>query len=176
LNVPAPVVPDHLAVSIADQRLILVSANGETLGCYPVSTARNGAGEQEGSGCTPRGWHYIRAMIGAGMPEGTVFRARRPTGEIFSEALARRFPERDWILSRILWLCGREPGRNRGGAVDSFRRFIYIHGTPDSEPMGIPQSHGCIRMRNRDVIELFDRVRPGLPVLISDSPNCRTRQ
>lgn len=173
--VPAPVVSDHLHVSIAEQRLFLVSAAGETLACYPVSTARNGAGEIQDSGCTPRGWHYIRAMIGGGMPEGTVFRARRPTGEIYSGTLARRFPQRDWILSRILWLCGLEPGKNRGGKVDSFRRFIYIHGTPDTEPMGVPQSHGCIRMRNRDVIELFDRVRPGLPVLISESSNCRTR-
>ena len=91
---------------------------------------------------------------------------RRHTGEIYTPELARQFPERDWILSRILWLCGLEPGKNRGGSVDTMRRYIYIHGTPDSEPMGVPKSHGCIRMRNQDVIRLFDMVTPGTPVLI----------
>lgn len=133
---------------------------------YSVSTALNGAGEQEGSGCTPRGWHYIRARIGAGLHEGAVLVGRRPTGEIYSNELAQRFPQRDWILSRILWLSGREPGRNRLGAVDTMRRYIYLHGTPDTEPMGVPQSHGCIRMRNSDVIDLFERVVTGMPVLI----------
>lgn len=108
----------------------------------------------------------MRAMIGEGAPLNAVFVARRPTGEVYSAELARQFPERDWILSRILWLCGLEPGKNRGAGVDSFRRFIYIHGTPDSEPMGIPRSHGCIRMRNRDVAELFGRLTPGIPVFI----------
>ncbi|HHO69727.1 MAG TPA: L,D-transpeptidase, partial [Gammaproteobacteria bacterium] len=131
-------------------------------------TARNGAGEQEGSECTPRGRHRIRACIGAGCAPGTVFLGRRPTGEVYSEALAAREPGRDWILSRILWLCGEEPGRNRLGEVDSMRRFIYIHGCPDSEPVGEPRSHGCIRMTNRDVIDLFDRVAPGTPVLIRE--------
>ncbi|MBD3639773.1 MAG: L,D-transpeptidase [Marinobacter sp.] len=157
---------DHLAVSIAAQTLSLVNDQGDILACYPVSTALNGPGEQDGSGCTPRGEHYIRAMVGTGLPENTVFRARRPTGEIYSQELARKHPDRDWILSRILWLCGREPGKNRGSGVDTFRRFIYIHGTPDTEPMGVPKSHGCIRMRNPDVMELFDRVRAGLRVVI----------
>lgn len=133
---------------------------------YPVSTALKGNGERQDSGCTPRGRHYIRAMIGGGQPLGTVFIGRRPTGEIYSPALARSEPGRDWILSRILWLCGRERGVNRGPGVDSFRRFIYIHGTPDSEPMGVARSHGCIRMRNSDVADLYDRVRPGIPVII----------
>ena len=157
---------DHLAVSIADQTLSLVNDQGGIIASYPVSTALNGAGEQDGSGCTPRGEHYIRAMVGQGLPANTVFRARRPTGEIFSPELALAHPDRDWILSRIIWLCGLEPGKNRGPGVDTFRRFIYIHGTPDTEPMGVPRSHGCIRMRNPDVIELFDRVCAGLRVVI----------
>lgn len=157
---------DHLAVSIAAQTLSLIDGQGDTIASYPVSTALNGPGERDGSGCTPRGEHYIRAMVGEGLPEKTVFRARRPTGEIYSPDLARKHPERDWILSRIIWLCGLEPGKNRGHGVDTFRRFIYIHGTPDTEPMGVPRSHGCIRMRNQDVIALFGRVEAGLRVVI----------
>lgn len=135
---------------------------------FPVSTATKGAGEQVDSFQTPRGSHYIRARIGDGLPAGSVIVGRRPTGEIYSDALAREYPGRDWILSRILWLCGREPGRNRLGRVDTMRRYIYIHGTPDSEPMGAPASHGCIRMRNQDVIALFAMVSPGTPVDISE--------
>ncbi|WP_349557465.1 L,D-transpeptidase [Marinobacter sp. NFXS9] len=135
---------------------------------YSVSTAANGPGEANGSGCTPRGEHYVRACIGADQPRGTVFRGRRPTGEIYTAELANAFPDRDWILSRILWLCGRESGRNRGGQVDSMRRYIYIHGTPDTEPMGIAASHGCIRMRNDDVIALFEMVQPGTPITITE--------
>ncbi len=133
---------------------------------YECSTALNGPGERDGSGCTPRGAHRVRAVIGRGLPPLTVFVGRRPTGEQYSEALAQSYPDRDWILGRILWLCGNEPGKNRGGSVDSQRRFIYIHGTPDSEPMGIPQSHGCIRMRIEDVVELADHIRVGCPVTL----------
>lgn len=154
-------------ISLEKQTLSLVKNAGARSMVYPVSTALNGAGERNGSGCTPRGQHYIRALIGAGQPLNTVFVGRRPTGEILTPAVAARYPERDWILTRILWLCGCEPGRNRLGSVDSFRRFIYIHGTPDTEPMGMPQSHGCIRMRNDQVAELFSQVRPGTPVYIS---------
>ena len=127
-----------------------------------------GAGERLGSEQTPRGWHRIRALIGAGCAPGTVFVGRRPSGETYSAELARCYPKRDWILTRILWLCGNEPGRNRFGAVDSMRRYIYIHGCPDSEPMGEPRSHGCVRMRNRDIIDLFDQVQAGFPVLIEE--------
>ncbi len=155
----------RIEIDLARQRLTLHPAEGDAIE-YPVSTAGNGPGERQDSGCTPRGRHYIRAMIGHGQPRQTVFVARRPTGEIYSEALARNHPERDWILTRILWLCGTEKGRNRGPGVDSFRRFIYIHGTPDTEPMGEPRSHGCIRMRNGDVADLFDRVGPGTEVMI----------
>lgn len=149
----------HLEVSIAKQQLC-VYEDDKCIKCYAISTAKNGAGEQNGSGCTPRGQHYIRAKIGSGQPTNTVFVGRRPTGEIYDEKLGEQFPGRDWILSRILWLCGKEPGKNRMGEVDSMRRYIYIHGTPDSEPMGTPLSHGCIRMRNNDIIELFDSIPP----------------
>jgi hypothetical protein len=133
---------------------------------YRVSTSRHGPGEQRNSGCTPRGLHRVRIRIGADCPEGTVFVARRPTGERCDAELVRRSPERDWILTRILWLTGSESGRNRGGCVDTLRRYIYIHGCPDSEPIGQPCSHGCIRMRNKDLIELFDLVANGTLVEI----------
>ena len=135
---------------------------------YPVSSARNGAGEQSGSGCTPRGLHVIRARIGAGCAANSVFIGRRPSGECYTPELGRRFPERDWILSRILWLSGCEPGRNRLGKVDTLRRYIYIHGCPDELPLGVALSHGCIRMRNSDIMELFELVAPGTPVMIRE--------
>jgi len=154
-------------VSLAGQALWLERA-GLELARWPVSTAANGPGERLGSGCTPRGWHQIRACIGAGAPPGTVFVGRRPSGEIYSPALARRHPGRDWILTRILWLSGLERGRNRLGEVDTMRRYIYIHGCPDEVRLGRPGSGGCIRMRNAAVIELFERVGPGTRVLISE--------
>ena len=129
-----------------------------------MSTAVKGTGEWNGSECTPRGRHRIRIKIGAGCPVNTVFVGRRPTGEIFHRELARDNPERDWILTRILWLTGLEPGYNRGGGRDSLHRYIYIHGTPDSQPVGEPRSHGCIRMKNQDLIDLFERVAVGTPV------------
>lgn len=133
-----------------------------------VSTAARGAGEAKDSECTPRGRHVVRAKIGAGTPLNTVFHGRRPTGEIYTPDLAERNPGRDWILTRILWLSGLEPGRNRLGEVDSMRRFIYIHGCPDETPMGVARSHGCVRMRNTDIVELFDRVRAGTHVNIRE--------
>ncbi|MDF0749098.1 L,D-transpeptidase [Marinobacter sp. 71-i] len=155
-----------IEISLDTQTLTLFPDGASTPLSYPVSTALNGPGERQSSGCTPRGRHYVRAMVGGGVPLNSVFVARRPTGEVYSDALSRKFPERDWILSRILWLCGLESGKNRGPGVDSFRRFIYIHGTPDTEPMGVPRSHGCIRMRNKDVVDLYGRVSPGMPVTI----------
>jgi lipoprotein-anchoring transpeptidase ErfK/SrfK len=147
----------YLHIQLGGQRLTLVE-DGEVLFQAPISSAANGPGEQNGSGCTPRGWHCIRAKIGDGAVENTVFIGRRPSGEVYDEALAREHPGRDWILTRILWLSGLEKGRNRLGQVDSMRRYIYIHGTPDSEPMGEAKSHGCIRMHNKDIIRLFDLV------------------
>ena len=135
---------------------------------YSISSALNGVGEQKNSGQTPRGQHYIRAKIGQGLPENAVLVGRRFTGEVYSLALAKQYPGRDWILTRILWLSGCEPGRNRLGNVDTMQRYIYIHGTPDTEAMGVPLSHGCIRMRNSDLIELFDLVAVGTPVEINE--------
>lgn len=133
-----------------------------------VSTALNGAGEQKDSGCTPRGQHIIRARIGDGLPVNTVFVGRRATGEIYDEALGQHYPNRDWILTRILWLSGCELGKNRLGNVDTMQRYIYIHGCPDSLPMGTPLSHGCIRMRNEDLLVLFDLVNAGTRVIIHE--------
>ena len=153
-------------VHIAAQQLELLGDAGNTLRRYSVSTATNGAGEVCGSYCTPRGKHIVRAKIGAGQPENTVFVRRRPTGEIYTPELGEQFPDRDWILTRILWLSGCEVGFNRLGENDTMRRYIYIHGTPDSAQLGTPGSHGCIRMRNADLLELFELVSAGTPVNI----------
>lgn len=159
--------PTRIEISLAEQRLRYWE-DGAPVMDVAVSTAKNGAGERQGSGCTPRGAHLIRAKIGAGAPPNTVFVGRRPTGEIYSRELGERFPNRDWILTRILWLSGREPGLNRLGEVDTMRRYIYLHGTPDHVQLGQPGSHGCVRMRNRDIIALFDRVPVRTPVFITE--------
>ena len=158
----------RIRINISTQYIDLIDKNGSIIKRYAISTSKNGAGEQNGSYCTPRGRHIVRAKIGAGRPLNTVFVERRPTGEIYSPELARSFPKRDWILTRILWLSGCEPGYNRLGAVDTMRRAIYIHGSPDSAEMGKPGSHGCIRMRNEDLVELFDLVPVRTPVEIRE--------
>jgi hypothetical protein len=155
----------RIRVDLGAQRLELLEG-GRCLRAWPVSTAAKGAGEEEGSERTPRGLHEVRAKIGAGAPAGAVFVGRRPTGEVCTPVRWRAEPERDWILTRILWLRGLEIGRNRLGRVDSMRRHVYIHGTPDEAALGTPASHGCIRMRSADVIELFDLVAPGTRVEI----------
>lgn len=152
-----------IVIDITAQTLELFGDAGELLRRYPVSTGANGAGEEGGSYCTPRGRHVVRAKIGAGQPANTVFVGRRPTGEIWTPELGARHPGRDWILTRILWLSGCEPGYNRLGSCDTMRRYIYIHGTPDETRME-PGSHGCVRMRNADVTELFDLVPAGTAV------------
>lgn len=157
----------HILISIGRQCLSLFEG-ADLLAEYSISTALNGAGERKNSGCTPRGRHVVRACIGAGRAINSVFVGRRFTGEIYSPQLALKHPGRDWILTRILWLSGVEPGRNRLGEVDTMQRYIYIHGTPDSEPMGVPLSHGCIRMRNADLVSLFDRVSAGTVVIIEE--------
>ena len=154
----------RIEISLAHQNLCLIEGGQSVL--MPVSTARNGAGARNNSECTPLGEHVIRAKIGAGQPVNTVFVGRRPTGELYCRELDAREPDRDWILTRILWLSGLEPGRNRLGDVDTMRRYIYIHGAPDHVPMGVTGSHGCIRMRNADVIDLFERVEIGARVSI----------
>ena len=164
----------QIQISLAEQKLWLLDPGG-VLDEWSISSARNGAGERSGSECTPRGWHQVRARIGAGCAPGTVFVGRRPTGECYRPELARAQPERDWILSRILWLSGLESGFNRLGEVDSMRRYIYIHGCPDECPMGVARSHGCIRMRNRDVIHLFDQVPAGTRVWIGEEAVGRPR-
>jgi len=156
----------RIEVTISSQQLDLIDDGGALIKRYTVSTATRGPGELNGSYCTPRGRHVIRARIGAGQPPNTVFVERRPTGEVYTPELAARFPGRDWILTRILWLSGCEPGFNRMGPVDTMRRYIYIHGSPDSVEMGKPGSIGCIRMRNEDIVELFDRVAVGTEVTI----------
>lgn len=154
----------RIRISLPQQTLELHDESGRLLARYRVSTARNGAGERNGSFCTPRGRHIVRAKVGAGATANTVFVRRRPSGEVWTPQLAAQFPERDWILTRILWLSGREPGRNRLGDVDTMRRYIYLHGSPDSVAMGTPGSIGCVRMRNPDIIELFARVPVYTPV------------
>ncbi len=156
----------RIHIDLGSQQLLLDLGRRRVV--YPVSTSGQGGGERNGSGCTPRGAHVVRARIGAGAAPGTVFVGRRPTGEICTPELYARAPGRDWILTRILWLSGTEPGRNRLGDVDTMRRYIYIHGCPDEVEVGTPGSHGCIRMRNADLIELFDQVPAGTPVLIEE--------
>ncbi len=163
----------------AHSQLIKVDINTQTLYAYQVengqqvlfkkyliSSAKNGLGECFGSECTPRGSHQVRAKIGQDCAENTVFVGRRPTGEIFSEDLRQQYPNRDWILTRILWLSGLEKGFNRLGKNDTMRRYIYIHGCPDSDPMGVCSSHGCIKMRNADIIELFSWLSVGAKVFL----------
>ena len=155
-----------LRIDISDQTLEIVNADGEIDKTLLISTAANGAGEVMDSGCTPTGKHIIRAKIGQGQPVNTVFRGRRPTGEIYQTGMRADHPERDWILTRILWLSGTEPSFNRLGDVDSMRRYIYIHGTPDEVEMGTPGSKGCVRVRNHELLELFDQVSLGTVVNI----------
>ena len=157
----------RIEVDLGRQEMAVKSASGTLLRSYPVSTSKYGAGERNGSFCTPRGAHVIRARIGAGQPVNSVFVRRRPTGEIWTPELYAQYPGRDWILTRILWLSGLEVGRNRLGDVDSMRRYIYIHGTPDSTKLGSPSSIGCVRMRNLAVVELFDLVPAGTRVEIA---------
>ena len=155
-----------ITIHIPTQTLELFDDGGKLLRRYPVSTGANGVGEESGSYCTPRGKHIIRAKIGAGQPENAVFVRRRPTGEIYTPELGAQHPGRDWILTRILWLSGCEPGYNRLGSCDTMRRYIYLHGTPDTTPLGQPGSKGCVRMRNADLVELFDLVPVGTSVHI----------
>lgn len=157
-----------LLIRVNDQVLLGFDGAGERQLSFPVATAKNGVGQQADSECTPLGEHRIRAKIGDGQIANTVFVGRRPTGEIYSDELALADPKRDWILTRILWLCGNQPGYNRFGEVDTMRRYIYIHGAPDSHSMQVPDSHGCIKMRNADIIELFDRVSVSTPVTITN--------
>lgn len=155
-----------ILIQTAAQTLDLLDGKGSLLRRYSISTGANGLGEESGSFCTPRGRHVIRAKIGAGQPENAVFVKRRPTGEVYTPQLGAQHPGRDWILARILWLSGCESGFNRSGTCDTMRRYIYIHGTPDSTELGKPGSKGCVRMRNADLVELFGLVQVGTEVEI----------
>lgn len=157
LTMPSNAPALHLDISISAQMLSLCAADS-VIKKYPISTAKKGVGERRGSECTPRGWHCVRVKIGDQLPLHTVFVGRRPTGEIYQADWALHYPQRDWILTRILWLSGLEPQRNRYGMVDSAWRYIYIHGCPDDFITGTPASHGCIRMKNNDIMELFARI------------------
>ncbi len=154
-------------ISLYNQVLTLIDDEDNLIRSYPVSTALNGAGEESGSNCTPRGRHIIRAKIGAGQPLNTVFVRRRPTGEIYTPQLNLLQPQRDWIITRIFWLSGCELGYNRMGTCDTMRRYIYIHGTPPERGVSVPRSHGCVNMLNEDLLDLFERVSVGTAVLIS---------
>ena len=156
----------RIEIKINLQLLDIINDNEVKIKSYRVSTAKKGVGQDQGSFCTPLGKHIVRAKIGEGQPVNTVFIRRRPTGEIYSPALGDRYPDRDWILTRILWLSGCEPGFNRLGTVDTMRRYIYIHGSPDSIDIGRPGSIGCIRMLNTDLLELFDLTDVGTEVKI----------
>ena len=159
----------RIEISISQQLLKLIKRTHNKDFVYfscPISSALKGTGNHKGSYQTPLGRHIIRAKIGAGVPVNGVFVARRFTGEIYNPQLAAQYPHRDWILTRILWLSGLEKGRNRSGQVDTMARYIYIHGCPDNQPVGIPASHGCIRLHNQHVIKLFDLVAVGTPTLI----------
>ena len=159
----------HIIINIAKQSLSLYEHNAEICH-YEVSTAKNGIGSQQDSGCTPLGQHIIAQKIGGHEPINAVFIGRVPTGEIYSTEFGAQYPERDWILSRILWLQGLEEGINKGsnsqGGCDTYQRYIYIHGTPDDEPMDLPLSHGCVRMRNQDIVDLYDQIKEGISVTI----------
>lgn len=156
-----------IVIHIPTQMLELLDQNGKLLRQYRISSGANGVGEENGSFCTPRGKHVIRAKIGGGQPENAVFVQRRPTGELYTQQLGEQHPARDWILTRILWLSGCESGYNRGGSCDTMQRYIYIHGTPDSTPLGKPGSRGCVRMRNSELMELFELVKAGTQVEIT---------
>lgn len=158
----------HIEISISQQALTVLNNDNELIAQFLVSTATNGVGCEKNSGCTPLGRHIIRAKIGADAAENTVFVGRRPTGEICTPELMAAFPKRDWILTRILWLSGQELGKNRLGNVDTMQRYIYIHGSPDSAEMGKIGSHGCVRMRNSEIIQLFDMVTVGISVNIQE--------
>lgn len=166
-----------LIASIAEQRLSLFSATSDqslSVKSWTISSAKNGTGNQKNSNQTPLGWHLIRAKIGADLPIYSVFQARRPTGEICDVKSAD--PHRDWILSRILWLSGMQKGINRLGNVDSMQRYIYIHGTNEEQLLGQSVSHGCLRMSNTEVMELFAKVKTGCPLLISETTTIETLQ
>ena len=158
----------HIIVKVSQQKLYCCDDEEKVLFEYPVSTSSFGMGNKNGSFMTPLGEHSIAQKIGADCAINEVFIGRVPQGELEAlQAAGKTLPE-DIITSRILWLEGKEPGVNNGEGIDSYQRYIYIHGTSEEKKIGLPASHGCIRMRNQDVIDLFDQVDEGCRVLIQE--------
>jgi len=174
-----PLMPTHpnpfsygkpwLLIGVKSQTLTYYDEYGLPERQYLVSTAKLGVGEQKNSYQTPRGWHRICEKIGDGAEKNTIIFRQAVTPWKYTEALHQQYPNKDWILTRILWLCGMEPGLNRGGDVDSYERFIYIHGAGAHVPFGTPSSLGCVRMKSDDVIELFDHSPIGTDVYIDEN-------
>lgn len=158
-----------ILVGMGSQTLTLFDATGQMRGRYTVSTARLGAGERENSLQTPRGWHRVCERIGDGATPDTIIYHRAVTPWHYTAQLHADYPDKDWVLARILWLCGLEPGKNQGEGVDSHDRAIYIHGAGDHVAFGTPTSRGCVRMRTREVVELYARVPLGTDVLIDET-------
>lgn len=154
-----------LQVSVAKQQMTLYEL-GRPVQTFRISTSMVGTGSRMGSIRTPLGRHRICRMVGDGLVAGAVLRGAKPTGEVAQIFIDTTNVEDDLVTTRILWLEGLEPGRNRGGLVDSYHRYIYIHGTPEEGLIGQPASHGCLRMYNRDVIALYNRIRLGSLVII----------
>ena len=159
---------NSIRINVTAQQLSLLDEEGNVLHEYPVSTSRYGTGNQKGSEKTPLGLHRIKDKLGGAMPANEVFIARVPQGSL-DECRERGvdLPD-DVIMGRIMWLEGMEPGRNQGGYVDTYQRYIYIHGTNHEESIGTPSSIGCIRMRNNDIVELYRLVDIGSEVLIEE--------
>jgi hypothetical protein len=158
----------HIIIKINRQKLYCCNRQGDILFEYPVSTSRFGTGNKNGSFKTPLGEHSIAQKIGAGCAVNEVFIGRVPQGQLDLLQAEDTPLADDIITSRILWLQGMEPGVNNGEGIDSYQRYIYIHGTSEEEKIGTPASHGCVRMRNLDVIDLFNRVDEGCRVLIQE--------
>jgi len=156
----APDTQHHIVISTREQKLALLDRS-KLMTIYPVSTSKFGLGDWPGSSCTPLGKLEIAEKIGDNAPPGAVFKDRRRTGEI----VAPDSPGRDPIVTRILWLRGREPQN-----ANAFARDIYIHGTPEERNIGLPVSYGCIRMRSGDIINLYEIVGRGAEVTIVDAP------
>ncbi|MFC3534027.1 L,D-transpeptidase family protein [Vogesella facilis] len=168
---PNPYTPGSpwLEVGVRSQSLVFYDALGVARAHYAISTAKNGVGELANSYQTPRGWHRVCERIGDGVTPGTIIYRRQVTPWKYSPQLHQEYPDKDWILTRILWLCGMEPGKNQGGEVDSYDRAIYIHGAGEHVAFGTPTSRGCVRMRNEDIVELFALTGNGLDVLINEN-------
>ena len=159
--------PWYLHISCKHQRLE-VYHNHRCMQSMSISTGKKGTGQQKNSGKTPLGWHCIAEKFGDDAPINSVFVARKPTGEIYTSELKENNPERDWILTRILRLKGLELGVNLEGEVDTYQRYIFLHGTPVETILGVNGSKGCIRVRNRAIVKLYNQVSVGTPVYISD--------